>query len=149
MKGQMKILADMFMALLTIALFIALYFTFEGVYLDFRVKIVGAEYERSLINIAQVLLSSDKLVYSNGFQIYRGILDETKLASLQKDSSKLFEEISQKNYMYSINIENLDSKNSWSIGEKFDANIKKSFPVAIKHGNEIQIGKMTLNLVIL
>ncbi len=146
MKGQMKILADIFVALLTIAVWIAIYFAVIGQYLVIQITISDAEEERNAINMPQILLSSDKFAYSDSFRIYRGVLDEKKLDSLQQNPNEVFKEVGLKDYKYFIEIKNLDSGNSWLIGSRFDSGIEKTFSVAIKHGDEIQIGKMTFHL---
>lgn len=144
MKGQYKQLADILVGLLVVALVVALYFAFIGFYVIIKAVLTSAEEERNAINLAHVLISSDLLAYSDEKRVHRGILDEDKLDGL--DSAELFKEISYPSYKYFFNVTNLDSGKSWVVGEKFDAKIIKTFPVAIKHEDEVQVGKISLSL---
>lgn len=144
MKGQYKMMADILVGLLVVALCVAIYFAFLGYYVIIKTIVTSAEEDRNAINLAQVLISSDKLACSDDKHIQRGILDEKKLSSL--DSAILFEEVSYPSYKYFLNITNLDTGKNWIIGERFDAKILKTFPVAIKNGDDIQIGRLSLGL---
>jgi len=144
MKGQYKMLADMFGGILVVALCIAIFFLFIGYYVIIKGVIKSSEDERKTINLGHVLISSDKLAYSDEKRINRGILDENKLEQMQPD--ELFDEIGYPNYNYFIQVNNTDSGKSWLIGEKFKPQIVKVFPVAIKSGDDVQVGKLVVNL---
>jgi hypothetical protein len=144
MKGQYKMLADILVGLLVIALIIAIYFLFIGYYVIIKGVINDAKQERNTMNLGQILISSDMLAYSDGKTIYRGILDVGKLDSI--DTSELFKEISYPSYQYFFTVNNTESGQYWIVGEKFDAKIVKTFPVAIKNGDDIQVGKISVNL---
>lgn len=144
MKGQYKMLADMFTGLLVVCLCVAIYFLFIGYYVIIKGVVKGADEERDTINLAQILISSDLLAYSDEKRIHRGILDENKLDGV--DSDKLFEEISYPSYEYFFQVENLDSGKFWIVGKEFNGKIVKTLPVAIKDGDDIQVGKITISL---
>jgi len=144
MKGQYKMLADMFGGILIVALCIAIFFLFIGYYVIIKGVIKSSEEERKTINLGHVLISSDKLVYSDEKRISRVILDENKLDQI--DSNELFKEIGYPSYKYFIQIINLDTDESWIIGEELKPQVVKVFPVAIKNDDEIQVGKLVVNL---
>jgi hypothetical protein len=144
MKGLYKMLADMFGGILIVALCIAIFFLFVGYYVIIKGVIKSSEEERKTINLGHVLISSDKLVYSDEKRISRAILDENKLDEI--DSNELFKEIGYPNYNYFIQIINSDTGKSWIIGEELKPQVVKVFPVAIKNGDEIQVGKLIVSL---
>ena len=84
------------------------------------------------------------MVYSDEKRISRAILDENKLDEI--DSNELFKEIGYPNYNYFIQIINSDTGKSWIIGEELKPQVVKVFPVAIKNGDEIQVGKLIVSL---
>jgi hypothetical protein len=142
MKGQYKMLADIFMALLVVALCVAIYFAFVGFYVIIKTIVSSAEEDRNAMNLAQVLISSDKIIYLDEKRSHRAILDEEKLDNL--DLNDLFSEISYPSYKYSFTVTNLDSGKSWKFGEDFDTKIRKTFTINIKSGDEIQLGNLSL-----
>lgn len=144
MKGQYKMLADMFGGLVIVALCIAIFFLFVGYYVIIKGVVKGADDERKAIDLGHVLISSDKLAYSDEKRIHRDILDESKLDGV--DSNEFFKEIDYPNYKYFFQVNNSDSGKSWVVGEQFNAKIVKVFPVAIKNGDEIQVGKISVHL---
>jgi len=144
MKGQYKMLADMFGGILIVALCIAIFFLFIGYYFIIKGVIKSSEEERKTINLGHVLISSDKLVYSDEKRISRVILDENKLDQI--DPNELFKEIGYPSYNYFIQVINSDTGKSWIIGEEVKPQVVKVFPVAIKNGDEIQVGKLIVSL---
>ena len=145
MKGQYKILADTFLGLLIVALCIAIYFIFIGYYVIIKGIVNDADNERNAMNLGHILISSEMLAYSDDERIYRDILDESKLDSI--DTGKLFGDISYPSYQYFVTVNDLESGKTWTIGNSFDAKIVKTLPVAIKSGNEIDVGSISVYLV--
>jgi hypothetical protein len=146
MKGQAKMLSDILLGLLVVAIVVAIYFLFIGYYIIIRGIVNSADQERDTMNLGQILISSDMLAYSNGQTTYRGILDVEKLNSL--DTSKLFKEINYPSYAYFFTVNNTESGHIWTFGDKVSGNGEtvKTFPVAIKDGDEIQVGKISVHL---
>ena len=144
MKGQYKMLSDMFGGLVIIALCIAIFFLFIGYYVIIKGIVSGADDERKAINLGQVLISSDKLAFSDENRVYRDILDKEKLNNF--NSNDFFEEIGYPNYIYFFEVYDLDSGEKWVMGETFDAEIVKVFPVVIKDGDDVEIGKIFVHL---
>lgn len=144
MKGQYKILADTFLGLLVVALCIAIYFVFIGYYVIIKGIVNDADNGRKAMNLGHILISSDMLAYSDDQRTYRDILDENKLDSI--DTEKLFGEISYPSYQYFVTVNDLDSGKTWTIGNSFDTKIVKTLPVAIKIGNDIDVGSISVYL---
>jgi hypothetical protein len=82
-KAQATFIGEMLTGLATIALVAFIYFLIYGKYFDIHAVVQSNEAKRHTINIAQVLLSSDRLVYSENIdgsmRYYRGIFDSGKL----------------------------------------------------------------------
>jgi hypothetical protein len=97
------------------------------------------------MNLVQVLISSDKLAYLDEKRVHRAILDEEKLDNL--NINDLFSEINYPSYKYSFTVTNLDSGKSWNFGDNFDTKIRKTFTVAIKNGDDIQLGRISLSFM--
>jgi hypothetical protein len=71
---------DILIGLITISLVVLLIFFFYGRYFDLHVMIKEATIERHAITLAQILMSSGNLTYSDGNKFYRGVFDKDKLA---------------------------------------------------------------------
>jgi hypothetical protein len=144
MKGQSKMMSDVFLALIIVALCISIYFLFVGYWVEINGIINSAENDRKAMNLCHILISYDMIAYSDEKRIYRGILDEEKLNNM--DSEKLFDEISYPSYKYFIIINSSD--NSWKFGDDLGNAkiIKKYIPVAIKSGESVEIGILSLTM---
>lgn len=109
-----------------------LYFLLFGRYFDIHAIVVSNEAKRHVINMAQVLLSSDKLVYEEDFgngmkRFHRGVFDKNKLdeqlmthcVNFPKNcdikDSEVREEISYPNTGTQIVVSDLDSDTSWTL----------------------------------
>lgn len=125
----------------------------------FSVKTVVQEndVERHAYTLANVLISSDQLVYDNGNEIFRGVFDKNKLDSISTNSKALFDKLSYPASSVSVTVEDIDSNNKWSFdgnGPKTTASTEDTakvskviFPVVIRFSeNEYHIGRMTLEL---
>lgn len=100
-KGIATWITQMLVALIAIGAVAFMYFLFYGRYFDIHVIVISNEAQRHAINIAQVILSSDKLVYEETFsspnkepikRFNRGVFDTAKLNSylmLYSDTSNL------------------------------------------------------------
>jgi len=125
-KGIAMWILYMLTALFAIGLIAFFYFLLIGRYFDIHAIIVSNEAQRHAINMAQVLLSSDKLVYEEKFangltRYHRAVFDKNKLdvqlfTSLQDAGSKVSEvqkEISYPNTGTQIVVNDLVSGSSW------------------------------------
>jgi len=103
-----------------------LYFFLFGRYFDIHAIVVSNEAKRHVINMAQALLSSDKLVYEEDFgggmkRFHRGVFDKNKLDeqlmthSLDIKDSEVREEISYPNTGTQIVVSDLESDTSWTL----------------------------------
>jgi hypothetical protein len=121
-----------------------------------QTQVMEEDINRHAFTYANVLLSSDKLVYDSGNEIFRGIFDKDKLDSIQSDPKSLFDTLSYPASSVSVTVEDLDSGAKWSFsgnGPSSTANVQPQentfqvvFPVTIKSGNDFHIGRMTLKL---
>lgn len=146
MKGQAKMLSDILLGLMVVGIVVAIYFLFIGYYIIIKGIVKSADQERNTMNLGQILISSGMLAYSNGKTTYRGILDEEKLNNL--DTSGLFKEISYPSYGYFFTVNNTESGQTWTFGDKISGSGEtvKTLPVAIKNGDDIQVGKISVHL---
>lgn len=114
-KGISTVMIYGFLTLLVIALIIMLYFLFIGRYFELHAIVVSSEVERHTIDLAQVLLSSDRLCYSDNDQIHRGVFEESKLDIQLIDGSELSQEIGYPNSILIIGIVDVDTGDEWSM----------------------------------
>jgi hypothetical protein len=106
------------------------YFLMYGRYFDIRTIVRSNEAKRHAINMAQVLLSSDKLVYEEEFddgskRFHRAVFDKAKLdaelvkqselipAILGSKSKELIESVSYPDTMTKIVVTDVDEGNTW------------------------------------
>ena len=139
-RGIASWIAQMLTALVAIGVVAFLYFLFFARYFDIQVIVDSAEVQRHVINMAQVLLSSDKLVYEEDIvgydgaitkRFHRAVFDKTKLdeqllneayfdtyKSTTKDS-EIQKEVSYTNTSTDIVVYDIDSGTKWilSFGE--------------------------------
>jgi hypothetical protein len=125
----------MLVALTAVGAIALLYFLLYGRYFDIHTTIISSEAQRHAINIVQVIISSDKLVYEEDFgtssspiiRYHRGILDSEKLDeqmvkvedydgfSTTKESSSISDEIGYPNTIISIIVYDIDTGNRWAL----------------------------------
>lgn len=133
-KGIATWIAQMLTALVAIGSVAFLYFLLFGRYFEIEAIIISAEAQRHVINMAQVLLSSDKLVYEEDFswvggantkRFHRAVFDKNKLdeqlineayfntyQSTTKDS-EIRREVSYPNTATNIIVYDIDSGTRW------------------------------------
>lgn len=133
-KGIATWIAQMLTALVAIGSVAFLYFLLFGRYFEINAIIISNEAKRHVINMAQVLLSSDKLVYEEEFvgangaitkRFHRAVFDKNKLdeqlineayfntyKSTTRDS-EIRREVSYPNTATNIIVYDLDSGNKW------------------------------------
>lgn len=144
-KGQATSLAEMFTNLTAIGLIILLIFIVFGGALNINEIINENQLERHTIALAQVLLTSDYFVYSDGEIITRAVFDKDKLDNIQKDPQELFSEINYPNHEYFIMINDLDVTKQWLMGKEFSP--AKGFPVAIRYSDDdVHVGMLIVGL---
>jgi len=143
MSGQAKILEYFVIGLTTIGFILILFFFTTGRYVEIKNVLKENTEQRLLINLAQVILSSDEFVYSDGIKYYRAIFDEEKLSSL--DQNDLFTTIKYPGYKYSLEVKDLENNKIWHFGDPIIESMV--FPVAIRYSDdEIHIGKLFISL---
>jgi len=114
-KGISTTMIQILTALLVLGLIAVFWFMLIGYYFDVEAAVISAEVERHNLNLAQVLISSPRIAYSDGDKIYRGILDWDKVNSQLVSGSELLNEIGYPNSVMVIGVKNLDTGDSKSI----------------------------------
>jgi len=124
-KGQATWITQVLTALLAVGVVAFLYFLLFGRYFDIHAIVVSNEAKRHVINMAQVMLSSDKLVYEEDFggmkRFHRGVFDKNKLDEqlmrhiLDIKESEVREEISYPNTGTQIVVNDLELNKSWTL----------------------------------
>ncbi len=98
-------------------------------------------------NLAQVLLSSDKLCYADESGIHRGVFYEEKLEAAEDDPNVVFSDVYNPEVIYSLYVEDKEDDNSWYVSDLEETIIEKTFPVAIRYTNgETHVGMMTIKI---
>lgn len=118
-KGISMVVAVMVAALIGIGIMAAIHYIRSMAFWDVHVMVVEAGVERHAINLAQVLLSSDKLnvEFPTEKSIpYRGIFDKEKIEQQFVKGSELSKEIGYPNSMAIIGVEDLDTGELWTLG---------------------------------
>jgi len=142
-KAQATSLSQMLVGLTVIGLIGLLIFFLITRGQEVEVKVEENEILRKRIILTNVLLSSDKLVYTSDSIIHRGILDKQKLDILQRNPS-LLSEISYPESEYSLKIVDLDNGYEWDIGGDFKPVYEA--PVSIYYSdNDIHIGLLSVD----
>lgn len=124
-KGIATWIAQMAVGLFSIGVVAFFYFLLFGRYFDIHSIIMSNEAKRHVINMAQVMLSSDKLVYEEEIggmkRFYRGVFDRAKLdEQLMTDEgdikeSEIREEISYPNTGTQIIVYDVELEKSWTL----------------------------------
>lgn len=125
MKAISNVFMYVFWTLLAIAFIISLYFFGIGGFLKISTIFEGSEVDRHAVILANVLISSDKLSYSDENKIYRGLLDLNKLNRYFVSegtfdihpfiikSNPIIEEFSYPNSEVYISVWDFDAQKSW------------------------------------
>jgi len=127
-KSQATFIMQMITAFFAIGVIAFIYFFFYGKYFDIHAIVESNEMERHTINMAQILSSSKKLVYSESIggeeRFYRGVFDKSKLdnefipeeeykTGIIERESGVKEDITYPNSVTRLTIKNLDNDDVW------------------------------------
>lgn len=128
--------------LIVLGAIITLGFKSYTTYLDMKIFVKVSEDEREKITLAQVLLSSDMLTYSDENKVHRGVFDKTKLDNLKQE--ELFKEIGYPDKEYFVKIEERETGNVWKYGKQpLIYREKRNYPVAIRYSqSDVHTGLM-------
>lgn len=125
MKGFAINIEEIFAGLLAIVLVVFIFNLFVGHYFDLKTIINENTVDRHAIALGNVLVSSDKIAYSDGIKTYRDILDVKKLDQQVTNqnnfnafltisqSSELLKDVSYPNSLIAITIIDKETGNSW------------------------------------
>lgn len=147
MKGLAFAVKEVIEIACIIALIIMIIFFWKGYYFDIGIKVNEGREERSLITIANILLSSPHLTYIEDGRIQRAILDSSKLSSVSGED--LIKEVSYPHTKYSLEIKSIITGKIWTIKPdltNYVLKFEKSFPVSIKSSDQIDLGIMKVKL---
>lgn len=129
-RGQATWIAQIMIGFMAIGIVAFLYFLMYGRYFDIHAIVRSNEAKRHVINMAQVMLSSDKLVLEESFddgskRFYRGVFDKEKLdaqlinqalynsGNYDDQGEELIKEISYPNTGTRIVISDVETEESW------------------------------------
>jgi len=122
-KGIATWVIQVFTAFFAISMVMFLYFLLYGRYFDIHSIVIGHEAQRHSMNIAQVILSSDNLVYeedvSGSVRYHRGVLDKEKLdfqmnrREIDKFESDLSNEIGYPSTAMQIVVVDMETDDKW------------------------------------
>ncbi|MEM5843925.1 MAG: hypothetical protein QW841_01640 [Candidatus Aenigmatarchaeota archaeon] len=147
MKGLAFAISEVFQIAGIIACIIFVIFLWKGYYFDVGIQVNEGREERSVITIANILLSSPRLAYEEDGRIQRAVLDSSKLSSIS--ANDLINEVSYPKTKYKVSVKNLRTGNTWEIKPDltdYKLKYEKSFPVSIKENEQIDLGIMTVKL---
>lgn len=125
MKGAEKVTWTLITALIAIGLFVVIILFFANYYIQTNVVIKSNDVERHGIVLGNLLLTSDKLSFTNGKTLYRDVFSKDKLdnemVNLLKlvtyknifSDSDIFKEISYPNSMVFLYVTDLDTNERW------------------------------------
>jgi len=144
-KAQATSLSQILASLVIIFLIASLIFYFFKGHFYIGVEVKEDEAEAKTITLAQVLLSSDNLVYTEDDRVFRGIFDEHKLDEIEDDPTPLFMEIGYPDCEHFVKIQDLDDTKTWIIGREIKPT--REFPCAIRYSDEdIHVGRMSIGV---
>lgn len=130
-KGIATWIAQLLTALFAIGIIATIYFMMYSRYFDIQVTVDSDEAKRHAINMAQVLMSSRRLVHEDSYddgskRYYRGVFNATKLdnslavegdlidiRTLERKGEELSKEISYPNTATRIVITDLENGDGW------------------------------------
>jgi hypothetical protein len=155
-KGMNLVITITLFTIISVVAILAVFTFFVLGHFSIKAQVQEEDINRHAFTYANVLLSSDKLVYDNGNEVFRGIFDKNKLDKVQSNPNPMFDTLSYPASSAAVTVEDLDSNTKWSFngnGPSSIANLQSQestfqvvFPVVIKSGNDFDIGRMTLKL---
>jgi len=126
-------------------------------YFDIKSEVQESDVDRHAFTLGNIFLSSEKLAYSDGDKLYRGIFDKNKIDNIKDNSDSLFNGLAYPASSVEITIEDTDSNNKWYFSgngppstqpiQTEEKVFQITFPVVIRFSeNDFHIGKFTLKL---
>ncbi len=116
-KGLTGVTTDMIEVFFAVVVVALLYASYVNGFFDIQFIVETNEVERHVVNTAQIMMGSRKLIYSdtvNGKErFYKGVFDKTKLDDIK--SSGIESDITYPKSISSIEIKNLDNDDEWSL----------------------------------
>jgi len=155
MKGLALIFQAIIVGFFVIAIFLILLGVVAGNILDIRDALEENEQITRTINLAQVVLSSNELCYSDGDHVYRGIFDRDKLEAVESNPNILFSRIRYPSDSdidnYFIKIEDKENSESWEFKSETSIittfSVSRKFPVAIRYSEDVvHVGVMEVKI---
>jgi len=149
-KGLTIPIMEVFGSLAIIAFMIMIMFMWKGIYFEIQTLVQAEENQRRIVTLAQIFLSSPRLVIFEDERALRAMLDPAKLDGLVQDSQILYQEVGYLNATYEFTIRDLvNNNNVWSISPPgnivADEKYERKFPLVIKYSdNEINPGLIEL-----
>ncbi len=145
-KGIALTLSEYLAGLLAVSFAVFILFLWYGKYFDIETTVTQTEFERKEINLAQVLLTTDKLTYVDDNKVvHRAVFDKSKLDSIEQNPKPLFDEIGYPDSEYYLKIRDLVSNKEWNMGKEND--VLRSFPVSIRYSfDDVHSGVMYVAL---
>jgi hypothetical protein len=136
-KGLATLFAQIFFGLVTVFLSVLLYIFLTGAFVDLSTAVKENTADRNTINMAQILMSSDRLAYNDGYQIHKGVFDVEKVRTEIIPNPTLSDEISFPNSIVAIGIKDLQDDTEFKtifVGEAriFKRTVVDFFSCAIK-----------------
>jgi len=156
-KGLQLAWPTFFGAMLALVVMLILFYLAAGRFFDINTEVVEATIDRHAFTLANVLLSSDSLAYSDGITLMRGTLDKEKLDSVQINPNSLFGKIGYPASTSDVTVTDLETNNKWFFSgdgpaSSVPVDLKKktyqvTFPIVIRYpDSDIHAGTLTLKL---
>jgi len=150
-KGFALSMQQVFNVLTIIGLIIVAVYVFKASHFDMNVLVDGFENQRRLISLGNILISPPQLVAVEDGRNIRGVIDSSKLATLDRDT--LYQEILYPDTKYEFKIN--DIVDGATVGgiragsvEDYDV-YEMRFPLAIKYSDDkINPGIMELKFYV-
>jgi len=145
-KGIVHTFYTILIAFIAIAVLVLFLVLFVQQNLNVQLTIQETEQDRAVINLAQAILSSSKLVYEdpNTHVLHRGLIDFYKARDANVDDIR--KDFGYTGFYYTLTITDLEDKRdikSATFGERpiqFSNDQKRIFPVAIRYVDSIHAG---------
>jgi len=156
-KGVRLGIPEFIFVLFTIGIVLVLYYFVYLRLFDIRLDVNDADVSRHAYTLANVILSSDKLIYNDGSQSYRDILDAKKLDDVKNNQQLLFDHLGYPASSTEVTIKDLDTGNEWIFSSKLLSStinsqqdsqaVAVTLPAAIRVSeNDLHTAQMTLKL---
>lgn len=156
-KGLQLAWPTFFGAIISLIVVVILFYLAVGRFFSIDTEVVEATIDRHAYTFANVLLSSDSLVYNDGNTLLRGKLDKSKLDLIQTNSKQLFSKIGYPASTTEVTVVDLESNNKWSFGgdgpqssapvDPLKETYQVTFPVVIRYPNDdVHAATFTLKL---